>query len=250
MLLQYRAAAFAGFTTQLFWGFINVMVYQALFRSTHRPQPMRLDQVINYIWLGQAMWAMLAWNADGDVRAMVRNGTVAYELLRPTDLYWLWYARAIAMRLAPTMLRAIPLLIIAALFLGLQPPASPTAASMWVLVMIGALLLGCAVTVLMNISLLWTISGEGTATLLPTVVVLFSGMIIPLPFFPDWMQPILNALPFRGLVDIPCRVYSGHIPPNEAAWMFVHQLAWTVGLILLGRWLLSRNIRRLVVQGG
>ena len=33
-LLQYRAAAIAGFTTQIFWGFIRVMISQAFFRSS------------------------------------------------------------------------------------------------------------------------------------------------------------------------------------------------------------------------
>ena len=36
-------------------------------------------------------------------------------------------------------------------------------------------------------------------------------MIIPLPLFPDWAQPVVWALPFAGLVDLPFRVYTGHI---------------------------------------
>ncbi len=40
MLLQYRAAAFAGFVTQLFWGLIRVMIFSAFYRSSNAPQPM------------------------------------------------------------------------------------------------------------------------------------------------------------------------------------------------------------------
>jgi ABC-type uncharacterized transport system permease subunit len=29
-----------------------------------------------------------------------------------------------------------------------------------------------------------------------------------------------------------------------------HQILWTIALVLFGRWLLSRSIRRVVVQGG
>jgi ABC-type uncharacterized transport system permease subunit len=29
-----------------------------------------------------------------------------------------------------------------------------------------------------------------------------------------------------------------------------HQLLWTAGLVIFGRWLLSHGIRRIVVQGG
>ena len=61
---------------------------------------------------------------------------------------------------------------------------------------------------------------------------------------------MLDFLPFRGLVDLPFRLYMGHIPPREVFGVLSHQLLWTAGLVLLGRWLLARGTRRLVVQGG
>ncbi len=80
-------------------------------------------------------------------------------------------------------------------------------------------------------------------------VIVLSGMVVPLPLFPDWSQPILNALPFRGLVDVPFRLYVGHIPPEEVISVLAHQVAWSAALIGLGHAVLSRGTRRLVVQG-
>ncbi len=75
-------------------------------------------------------------------------------------------------------------------------------------------------------------------------------MMIPLPLFPDWAQPIVLALPFAGLVDLPFRLFTGHIPPRAVISVVAHQLLWTAALVLFGRWLLSRGMRRVVVQGG
>jgi ABC-2 type transport system permease protein len=75
-------------------------------------------------------------------------------------------------------------------------------------------------------------------------------MIIPLPLFPDWAQPIVRALPFAGLVDLPFRVFTGHIPTSALLPVLTHQLFWTIALVLIGRQLLSRGLRRIVVQGG
>ncbi|MGD0111413.1 MAG: ABC transporter permease, partial [Armatimonadota bacterium] len=106
MLLQYRAAAAAGFGTQLFWGLIRVMIFEAFYRSTTAAQPMTLPQVVDYIWLGQATFVMtLTYYMDLDIMAMVRSGTVVYELLRPLDLYALWFSRSVASRAAPMLLR-------------------------------------------------------------------------------------------------------------------------------------------------
>jgi ABC-2 type transport system permease protein len=258
MLLQYRAAAVAGLWTQIFFGLVFLGVYDGFYRSSDQTPPMTFAQVVSYVWLGQAFWAMLPWNADAEVRAMVRSGAVAYELCRPVDLYGLWYARAIAWRTAPTVLRAMPLCIFVTVglpLLGLgewrlAPPPSLASAAAFAAAFVCTLLLGCALTTLLNISLLWTLNGEGVVLLMTALVTFFSGMIIPLPLFPDWAQQVVQALPFAGLVDLPFRVYTGHIPPREVVAVLRHQLLWTIALVLFGRWLLSRGMRRVVVQGG
>jgi len=249
-LLQYRAAALAGAGTQLVFGLVHIMVFQAFYSSSSGDHPMTYRQVVIYVWLGQAMLGMLPWGVDPEIRALVRTGTVVYELLRPVDLYNLWYSRAVAQRAAPTLLRAVPLFIIAGLFFGLEPPPTWSAGLCWVVATGGALLLSSAISNLLSISLLWTISGDGMARLLPSVVIVFSGMLVPLPLLPDWAQVVLNALPFRGLCDVPFRLYLGHIPARELPTMLLHQLAWTAAIVTLGRWILSRGTRRLVVQGG
>jgi len=250
MLLQYRAAALAGMGTQLFWGLIRVMIFEAFYRSSTAAQPMTFPEVVNYVWLGQAMFAMLPWRIDVEIRTMVRSGTVVYELVRPLDLYNLWYSRGIASRVAPTLLRSVPLFCAAFLFFGLQLPPSPAAAAAWVLATAGAVLLGCAISNLIHISLLWTIAGEGLVQLAQVGIFIFSGLVVPLPLFPDWAQPVLDFLPFRGLADVPFRLYMGHIPPAEMWGVVAHQLVWTLALVAFGRWLLSQGTRRLVVQGG
>jgi len=250
MLLQYRAAALAGMGTQLFWGLILTMIYEAFYRSSTTPQPMSYPQVVTYIWLGQAMLAMFPWNLDRDIREVIRNGNVAYELLRPLDLYWFWYARALAWRSAPTLLRSLPIFVVALLFMGMQPPASWASAGAWLVTTVGALLLSCALSTVMAISLLWTISGDGISNLLPALGLVCSGMQMPLPLFPPWARSVLEFLPFRGLTDTPFRLYMGHLPPQQVLPLFLHQLAWTAALIALGRWLLARGLRRIVIQGG
>ena len=96
----------------------------------------------------------------------------------------------------------------------------------------------------------WMIEGRGIATFMYGVVPVFSGMIVPLPLFPDWMQPFLQWQPFRGLCDVPFRIYSGDIPLAMASQEIALQFAWAVILILFGYGLIARARTRLVVQGG
>ena len=259
VLLQYRAAALAGLWTQVVFGLVLIMIYEAFYRSSPAAvQPMAFSQVASYVWLGQALLAMLPWNVDTELQAMVRNGAVAYELCRPIDLYGLWYARAVAHRTAPTILRALPMAVFASIglpLLGLGdwrlgPPASLAAGAGFVAALVCALALGCAISTLINITILWTLNNDGGVVLISAAVSLCSGVLVPLPMLPAWAQPVLRWLPFAGVVDLPFRIYSGHIGLGGLGLVLARQLGWTIALVALGRWLLGRGLRRIVVQGG
>ncbi len=250
ILLQYRAAALAGFVTQLFWGGIRVMVFVAFYESTTAAQPIALEDTISYLWLTQALLILLPFRLDPELRAMVRDGSIAYELARPTDLYWFWFCRLVAARAAPAMLRAVPLYAIALALFGLGLPPSVPAVLAFAASVLGALLLSASISVLMTISLMWTISGDGLSRLLSIVTMFLSGSFVPLPLFPEWAQPALTALPFRGVMDTPFRLYLGHLPATSVLPAIGHQLLWTALLVMAGRIILARGITRLVVQGG
>ncbi|MCC5639090.1 ABC-2 family transporter protein [Nostoc sp. CHAB 5844] len=258
LLLQYRTAAMAGVVTQLFWGFVKVMVLEAFFTHTTTAQPMTLKETIGYVWLGQVFLMIVPWSGDREIQQQIRSGAVGYDLLRPTDLYNFWLTRALAMRTAPLILRGIPLLLLTILVLpliglsgwSLSFPPSTASLVAFVVSFICAVVLSSAFTMLMTISMMWTISGEGINNVLPTFIVIFSGMIVPLPLFPEWIKPVLNELPFSGLVDQPFRLFTGNLPPDALFNIVLHQIFWIAIMITLGRFLVNRGVRKLVIQGG
>ena len=258
LMLQYRAAALAGMSTQFFWGFVKLMIFEAFFNSTAAPVPMEFHQVVAYIWLGQAFLGLLPWNLDRDIQEMIKTGSVAYELLRPLDLYGVWYTRTLAWRTGATLLRSIPLLLVSGILLpligaekwSLSLPPNFIYGGLFALSMIMVILLSSAITTLAHGSLMWTISGGGVSPILGAMVTIFSGMVIPLPLFPDWIQPLFSLLPFRALVDVPFRIYSGSIPLAEVSRELLLQAAWIVVLVAAGRRVIGRGIKKLVIQGG
>lgn len=249
VLLQYRAAAAAGFGCQLFWGLIRKMIFTAFFGSTTVGQPMTLEQTVTYVWLGQAFFGLIPFRIDHELEAMIHSGGVMYQMLRPVELYNLWLARTIANRVAPTLLKATPMVIVASIagWIGAPTPAGLAA---FIAALAAAALLAAAFNMLMSISMFWTLAGRGISTMVGGLLFVLSGLIVPLALMPHWLQPVLNALPFRGLVDVPFRLFTGSFPPRAAPALLAHQLAWTGAMIVLGRWLMSRAVRRLVVQGG
>lgn len=136
------------------------------------------------------------------------------------------------------------------LFFGMQPPPSIASFLAWLVATAGALLLIAAFTTLITISMLWTISGDGMARLAPSVVAVLSGQMLPLPLFPAAFQSWLGALPFAGMVDLPYRLWTGHLAPDQLPAVLLRQAIWAAIFVGLGRALLARGTRRIVVQGG
>jgi ABC-2 type transport system permease protein len=258
LMLQYRAAAVAGFGTQCWWGLIKVMVLIAFFHSSARHQPLSLGQAVTYTWLGQAFLALLPWNGDPDIAEMVRTGNVSYDRLRPLDTYFYWYCRAVALLTARTLPRAMLMFIFATMVLPLaglgdwrlRLPHSIDAAMLFLAAMVLVVLLASTVIMVINLVVVATISDRGVNALASPLVNVLSGNIVPLPFFPDWMQPFLFVQPFAGLVDIPYRIYFGNLSGNLAMAGLLHQIVWIVILALCGRALMSLVMGHLQVQGG
>jgi len=249
-LVQYRVAAVAGICTQFFWGIIRLMIFTAFYRSSVAVQPLVFSDTVTYLWLTQAFLMLLPWRPDPDISEMVRTGNIAYELVKPVGLYPMWYMRSIAIRVAPTALRCPLVFGLAMLLFGMRAPPTWQCATLFACGLVCAILLGAALTTLLTISVLWTLSSRGTITMMVAAVNILSGAIVPLPLFPDWAQGLVAWQPFRGLMDTPFRLYLGHLTGRAAALALAHQLGWTIILILLGQSLVRFAQRRIVVQGG
>jgi len=257
VLLQYRAAAIAGFMTQCWWGGIKVMVLTAFFAASSGA-PMSLPQAIDYVWLGQALFTMLPWSGDPDVARMVRTGDVAYERLRPLDTYAFWYSRAVARRTANPTLRALPMLLTAGVLFrlvgwsayALRAPSDVAAALLFAASIALVIALSASVSALIDALTVATLSDRGVTVLAAPLVIVLSGSLVPLPLFPDWAQPVLRNQPFAGLMDTPFRIYSGHLAGSDAVLALALQAFWVATLVIVGRMVMARVMSRLQTQGG
>ena len=113
--LQYRFAAIAGLTTQFFWGAMFIMIYKAYYANGVEVE-MSWQSLVTYIWLGQALFAFVGFSfSDDDIRDSILTGQVSYELVRPSNIYWLWFVKTTAAKLASALLRFFPIVIVALL---------------------------------------------------------------------------------------------------------------------------------------
>ena len=252
--LQYRSAAWAGIATQFFFGFVYIMVYVAFYESGGSNLPMELPQVVTYLWLNQALLALVnQYSRDQELFKLVKEGGISYELARPKNLYFMWYFKVIGQRLANVTLRFIPLVIVTSLLpnpFHLGGPASILHFIFFLLSLSFGTLLVTALTVFYPIITLTTMNEKGAVNLIITMADILSGIVVPIPFFPKFLQIISSFLPFQYISDLPFRLYVGNISLQDGVFGMCIQVIWIVLFILIGNFLMRKNIKRVVVQGG
>ena len=254
MGLQYRAAALAGIATQFAWGFLAIMMYRAFFRADAVAFPMSFSATVSYIWLQQAFFTIFgAWMMEYEIFDSIESGNIAYEMCRPINIYNMWYARNVAYRMSSAVLRCFPILFVAVVLprpYRLEMPADFRHFLLFVLTMV----LGMAVTVSFSMLIcmltFFTISPQGLRTIYFSTVDFFAGAIIPLPFFPEKIQNMMEWLPFASMQNVPLRVYSGSMSESETWKAIFLQVFWIVIVTAFGKILCNQAERNIKVQGG
>ena len=252
--LQYRAAAIAGILTQFFFGFVFIMVYYAFYESNNSTGPMEWQALVSYIWLQQAFFALTyVFHREKDIIKMIKDGNVAYELCRPGNIFFKWYARILASKATSVTLRFLPVLLVSFIlpypFNLSLPPTFLNFMAFLITIIISTFLITSIVS-LFHLLTLYTIDSEGILNFFKVISELFSGGIVPVLFLPNFLQKISNFLPFQYIGDVPYRLYTGSISVSMFLNIILIQMFWLILFLILG-YLLSRKIsKKLVIQGG
>ena len=251
--MQYRVAALAGVCTQFVWGFMEILLFRAFYAGGGE-MPMTFSQLVTYEWLQQAFLALfMLWFWDKDIIEAITGGNIAYELARPMDLYNMWFTRVAAQRMARALLRCLPVLLVAFLLPEPYRMSLPVSFGAFLLFVVSTALGLCvvaALTMLVYALTFFTMSASGVRIFAASIAELLSGAVVPLPFFPKKWRLLAELSPFAAVQNLPLRLYSGNLAGDEALFYLGMQVFWLVALVLLGRILLRRMRRRLVVQGG
>ncbi|MCL1849034.1 MAG: ABC-2 family transporter protein [Clostridiales bacterium] len=252
--LQYRTAAAAGVATQFAWGFMEITAFSVFYRANPSAFPMAFHQMTSYIWMQQAFLALyMMWFWEEDISAAIMDGAIAYDMVRPVDLYFRWFSQAAGSRLARAVLRCAPILIVA--FIVPEPyrmSLPPDLARLCLFVLSSMLSLGVVVafSMLIYVSLFYTLSPMGVRQIIAMVSDFLAGATIPLPFFPEPVRAVVELLPFASMQNMPLRIYSGHIS-GGAVWTGIGlQCFWLATLLYLGRLAMGSALKRVIVQGG
>ena len=79
---------------------------------------------------------------------------------------------------------------------------------------------------------------------------LFSGLLIPISFFPQIFQDVFSFLPFQYISYVPVLIYLGKISGVGILQSLAIQIVWFFVLVVLGSALWQWSTKKITIQGG
>lgn len=249
--MQYRVANLAGLTTNFFFLLVQIFVYTAFYAVYTGPQPLNLDEIITYFVLCQVFFMLMPfWGTRSEVTRAIKSGDVVLQLTKPVDFQAYWFADECGRAYYYLFMRGLPTFLISLLFLKVAIPRHPSVLMAFTVSMTLSIFMSAAITITIFSSAFWTLDTTGISGMSYSIITLFSGMLVPIALWPEWLAHIAGWLPFEGLIDIPFSIYLGKIT-GIGVWVAISkQMAWSLFFIGFGRFLLTRGFSRLVIQGG
>jgi ABC-2 type transport system permease protein len=193
---------------------------------------------------------LLTWYDEWIMSQDVREGRVAIDLARPIDFQASRLASAIGPVWFEVLTASAVALIVAFIFGGAALPSDPGRFAVFVVSCALATLIKFGLVYCVSMTAFWTTNIEGIMVGRNAIQNIFSGALIPLAFFPDWLQSIAGVLPFPAMISTPALIYLGKFDGPTTVVMLGVQVVWAVGLLLLGRLAFRQAVKAVTIHGG
>jgi ABC-2 type transport system permease protein len=254
-IMSYRVNFFMFVFGNLMRTFVIYYLWKAVFLSSSSStmNGFSLNDMIIYIFMSSLTAGTISTGTDGDIGQEVRDGSIAMNLIKPISykvrMFYISFGALIyqmAFVLVPVW---IGLLAVRYFTIGELPPGFGTIFLYFI-----SLMLGFIVSYLMNfcfgILAFYVTNMWGLSHLKEAALLFFSGQLIPIAFFPDAVQKIMQFFPFSSLNYIPVLIYLKKVTGIELIKALGVQFLWIALLFLLSKWMWNRAINKLVILGG
>ena len=182
-----------------------------------------------------------------EIARSVKDGSIAYLLSKPYD--FLLYQMSV--NAGDTVFRFILTVIFGSglVWYMAGPPPSPTGWPLTLLAVAAGWVINFFLTALIGLAAFVTEEVAPFEWIYQKFIFILGGMMIPLDFYPEWLQAISRVTPFAYIMYGPARLFVD--PSLERFFaLLVGQLAWIFSLGMIVTLIYRRGLRRLAINGG
>ncbi|MBA2876536.1 ABC transporter permease [Thermaerobacillus caldiproteolyticus] len=250
MMLAYRTNYYTGILIYS----INIGAYYFLWSAIYSDKPsiqgMSIEQMTTYVavsWMARAFYFN---NIDREIAMEIKEGKVAVELIRPYSYLGMKTMQGLGEGIFRLLFLSLPGMIIV---IFLFPLHFSTNVSTWIYFALSitlSFIINSELNLLAGVVTFFTLNNEGLLRAKRFIIDLFSGLILPISFYPAWAQEVMKYFPFQGISYIPSMIVTESFQGQAVIDGLLFQLVWSVMLLIPIRLLWRAAKKQLVIQGG
>lgn len=261
---KYGAVAKISFLNRLAYPVDTVMeivfltfIFAILFFLQRAAASCTPSSPIETLSLAQTMWTAFLSNIVAGERGKtimhllnneILSGQTAYQLNRPYSFMLFHLAQFVGGRLPSLIFCAVATAPLLYWLVGLPPLTLGTFLLGAVMLCVGVLL-SFFLQFCVGLSTFWVGNSAPLRWIYYQIVVVSSGMTVPLAFFPATLRTTLQLLPFSNISYGAARVIVG-CSQTDLFWYVGLQLFWVVMIAFTSRAIFKAGVRNVVISGG
>lgn len=234
--------------------FANYFLWKAIFNSSGEPiiKGFTFPQMVVYILISRLMYLLLTSQALEILLNEIIDGRIAMNLIKPIRYQSYLLFSTLGSFIFILGIVAITFLVSSTILyfiLGIVPANIIYIIFTLISILFGVII-GCFFDTIIGLFGFYTTAGLGLYQFRTCIIMLCSGAIIPLVFFPSWLQNIMNFLPFKFMLTTPTLIYLGKYSIKEIFIQLGLQLFWIGILYIISHLLWKKSIKNLMILGG
>ena len=248
--LAFRLRYYTGIATYFIYVSVYYFIWKAIYSHSVHIEGFDFRQMLTYIAVGWIIRSVYFNNIDQEMAYQVMEGRLAMELIKPTNIQAMQVARALGEAIFRLALLTVPTAVVILLVYPVARPASLLHALAFFASVVLSFFIVAGINFAVGTFAIRLKSILGLLRAKYFLLELFSGLLIPISFFPHVFQTILAALPFQYISYIPVLLYLGKINGQGILGALGLQLFWVAAVFALGDGLWRWSSRKITIQGG
>jgi ABC-2 type transport system permease protein len=250
MMLAYRTNYYSGILIYS----INIGAYyflwSAIYGGREDIQGLSVTQMTTYIAIAWMARAFYFNNIDREIAAEIKDGKVAIEMIRPYNYLGMKAMQGLGEGIFRLAFFSVPGMVIVSFVFSLQLSNVLSQWLWFIVAIIFSFIINTQINLAVGLLTFFFFNNDGLIRAKRVVIDLFSGLLLPISFYPLWAQDVMKFFPFQAISYIPSMIFTGGFSPSEISSALLFQIVWVVILIIPIQllWIVAK--KKLIVQGG
>ena len=248
--LRFRADLLFTFLETFLILFTLFAFWTALYAERTEVSGIDKNTMLFYTLSSILLGIFVSFDIERKIVREIWQGSISLSYIRPIVYPFALFFDAVAQTIVKILFQILPYIIVAFLYFSIRGSVSIHIGFAPAISLCLSFLIFIVYQLLFGFLAFWTQEISGILSLRAYVITFFSGSLIPLWFFPDWLFNIAKYLPFQAMYHTPLSLLIGKIPPNESFAAIAVQGLWLAVFILVFLPVYRRAVKRIIVHGG